>query len=222
CLANVRAACDRGAVVANYAEVVAIESSGPGRAKVGVVDRVTADHLEVEARAVINAAGPWLDEVRRLADASAGTSVTPSKGAHLTLAAPPDWHAAVTIPIDASRVSFALPWAGTLMLGTTDELYEGEPDRAEVTQQDEEQILAEAGRALEPDVLAPERILSRFAGLRVLPVTGRLTQPARRETMIVRERSGMVSVAGGKLTTYRRIAAAALEALRPELELPSV
>lgn len=222
CLANVRAACDRGAVVANYAEVVAIESSGPGRAKVGVVDRVTADHLEVEARAVINAAGPWLDEVRRLADESAGTSVTLSKGAHLTLAAPPDWHAAVTIPIDASRVSFALPWAGTLMLGTTDELYEGEPDRAEVTQQDEEQILAEAGRALEPDVLAPERILSRFAGLRVLPVTGRLTQPARRETMIVRERSGMVSVAGGKLTTYRRIAAAALEALRPELELPSV
>src|SRR5262249_61507352 len=93
---------------------------------------------------------------------------------------------------------------------------------AEVTQHDEEQILAEAGRALEPDVLAPERILSRFAGLRVLPVTGRLTQPARRETMIVRERSGMVSVAGGKLTTYRRIAAAALEALPPQLQLPSV
>jgi glycerol-3-phosphate dehydrogenase len=218
CLANVRAAFDRGAAVANYAEVVAIETSASSPARAEVVDRVSGDRFEVSARAVINAAGPWVDEVRRLADESAGTSVTLSKGAHLTMAAPPNWHAAVTIPIDASRVCFALPWAGTLLLGTTDEAYEDDPDRVEVTSRDEEQILAEASRALVPEALAPERILARFAGLRVLPASGRPTQPVRRETMIVRERSGMVSVAGGKLTTYRRIAAAAIMRERPELD----
>jgi glycerol-3-phosphate dehydrogenase len=222
CLSNVRAAFDRGAVVANYAEVVGIETSGSSTTRAEVVDRVSGDRFEVSARALVNATGPWVDEVRRLADQSAGTTVTLSKGAHLTMAAPPDWHAAVTIPVDASRVCFALPWAGTLLLGTTDELYEGDPDRIEVTPRDQEQILTEASLALEPAVLAPERILARFAGLRVLPATGRPTQPARRETMIVRERSGIVSVAGGKLTTYRRIAAAALEALRSELGLRNV
>ena len=55
---------------------------------------------------MLNAAGPWVDAVRRLADPAAGTSVTPSKGAHLVVPAPPGWEAAVTIPLDRSRVSF--------------------------------------------------------------------------------------------------------------------
>jgi glycerol-3-phosphate dehydrogenase len=128
----------------------------------------------------------------------------------------------VTIPIDASRVSFAVPWEGTLLLGTTDELYEGDPDDVEVTDADEAQIFAEAGRGLDAEILDRDRILARFAGLRVLPVANGRTSPARRETTIVREPSGMVTVAGGKLTTYRRIAAAALEELRPELGLGKV
>ena len=96
------------------------------------------------------------------------------------------------------------------------------PDDVEATDDDEQRIVAEAGRALDPEVLHPDRILGRFAGLRVLPVAGRRTSTARRETTIVREPSGMVTVAGGKLTTYRRIAAEALEVLRPELGLRGV
>jgi glycerol-3-phosphate dehydrogenase len=222
CLANVRAAADRGAAVANYAEVTSIEYAGRTSARVQVVDRITGEHREVDTRTVVNAAGPWVDEIRRLVDPSAGTSVTLSKGAHLVVEAPSGWHAAVTIPIDASRVSFAVPWEGTLLLGTTDELYEGDPDDVEVTDADEEQIFAEAGRGLDSGILDRNRILARFAGLRVLPVANGRTSPARRETTIVREPSGMVTVAGGKLTTYRRIAAAALEELRPELALHKV
>jgi glycerol-3-phosphate dehydrogenase len=222
CLANVTAAAGRGAAVANYAEVVSIDRTRSGAARVGVVDRIAGDRLEIEARAIVNAAGPWVDDVRRLADPAAGTSVMLSKGAHLVLEAPPGWRAAVTMPIDASRVSFAVPWEGTLLLGTTDERYSDDADDVVATAEDEEQILAEAGRGLDPEVLRRDRILARFAGLRVLPLVGGRTSPARREATVVREPSGMVTVAGGKLTTYRRIAAAALEALRPELSLPRV
>jgi glycerol-3-phosphate dehydrogenase len=128
----------------------------------------------------------------------------------------------VTIPIDTSRVSFALPWQGTLLLGTTDEPYSDDPNDVSVTEADEAQVLGEAGLALEAEILGRDRILARFAGLRVLPAAPGRTSAARRETRIVREQSGMFTVAGGKLTTYRRIAAAALEAMRPELGLRTV
>jgi glycerol-3-phosphate dehydrogenase len=75
---------------------------------------------------------------------------------------------------------------------------------------------------LDQELLGRERILARFAGLRVLPAVGARTSAVRRETTVVRERSGLVTVAGGKLTTYRRIAAAALEELRPDLGLHAV
>ena len=112
-----------------------------------------------------------------------------SKGAHLVVPAPAGWQAAVTIPLDRSRVSFALPWEGVLLLGTTDEAYEGDPAAVEVTAADEAEILTEAGRALEPGVLARGAILARFAGLRVLPRpegshglgAARDDDPARRE-----------------------------------------
>jgi glycerol-3-phosphate dehydrogenase len=223
CLANMRAAEDSGAAIANYAEVVSIERGTRGPAsRVEVVDRISGERCEVGARAVVNAAGPWVDHVRRLGDSSAGTSVALSKGVHLVLEAPPDWHAGVTIPIDRSRVSFALPWQGTLLLGTTDELYLDDPDDVSVTEANEAQVLGEAGLALEAAILGRERILARFAGLRVLPAAAGRTSAARRETRIVREQSGMFTVAGGKLTTYRRTARAALEELRPELGFRAV
>jgi glycerol-3-phosphate dehydrogenase len=220
-LANVRAAADAGAAVANYAEAVAIEHAG-GEWRVGVADLATGTRLEVATRTVLNAAGPWVDAVRRLAEPAAGTSVRLSKGAHLVVPAPPGWQAAVTIPLDRSRVSFAVPWEGTLLLGTTDEAFEGDPAAVEVTAADEAAILAEAGRALEPGMLARGAILARFAGLRVLPARKGRTASARRETTIHRDSSGLVTVAGGKLTTYRRVAAAALQALSSQLDLGEV
>jgi glycerol-3-phosphate dehydrogenase len=223
CLANVRSAAEQGAVVANHVEVVSIEAGGPGSGLMaGVVDRISGEAGTVAARTVVNAAGAWVDQVRRLADPAAGTSVTLSKGAHLVLEAPPGWRAAVTVPVDASRVAFAVPWEGVLLLGTTDEPFDGDPAEVAVTEGDRAQILAEAGRALDPDVVRPDRILAGFAGLRVLPAIGGETASARRETSIVRGPPGMVTVAGGKLTTYRPIATAALAELRADLGLRTV
>jgi glycerol-3-phosphate dehydrogenase len=201
-LANIRAAADRGSTVLNYAEVVAL---GTGGAEVVVDGRTIA----VSARSVVNAAGPWVDRVRRLEDPAARASMRLSKGVHVVVDGGEHWNAALTIPHDKVRVTFAVPWEGMLLLGTTDTEHDGEPESARVTDDDVQQVFDEAALAL--DGLGPPRVA--FCGLRVLPGGEGTTASARRETVFSTGPSGMVSVAGGKLTTYRQIALDALAEL---------
>jgi glycerol-3-phosphate dehydrogenase len=197
-LANLRAAADRGATVLNYAEVVGL------RPLEVVADGRT---ITVRAKAVVNAAGPWVDRVRRLEDPKARPSMRLSKGVHVVVDGGGDWNAALTIPHDKVRVSFAVPWEGMLLLGTTDTAHDGEPETASVTEDDVRQVLAEASLAV--DGLGAPRAV--FHGLRVLPGGDGETANAKRETVFSTGPTGMVSVAGGKLTTYRRIALDALD-----------
>ena len=196
-LANVRAAADRGVTVLNGAEVVGVQPLD-----VRVDGRVVA----VRAKQVINAAGPWVDEVRRLEDPQAKASMRLSKGVHVVVDGGDDWGAALTIPHDKVRVSFAVPWEGMLLLGTTDTEYTGSPGDVSVSDTDVAQVLDEAAVAL--GEIGPPR--ATFAGLRVLPGGDGGTASAKRETVFSTGPTGMVSVAGGKLTTYRRIALDAL------------
>ncbi|HVU79009.1 MAG TPA: glycerol-3-phosphate dehydrogenase/oxidase [Gaiellaceae bacterium] len=200
---NVRAAAARGAIVLNYAPVTAIREDGADV-------RVDGADVRVRARQVVNATGPWLDHLRRLEDPGAQPSIRLSKGVHVVVDGAGDWSAAVTIPQSKVRVSFAIPWEGMLMLGTTDTLHEGAPEEATVTDEDVRAILDEASVAI--DGFSHE-VRASFCGLRVLPGGPGATANARRETVYSRGPTGMVSVAGGKLTTYRRIALDALEHL---------
>jgi glycerol-3-phosphate dehydrogenase len=206
-ISALRAAADGGAVVAPHAEVVSLRMQGGRIAGAEVADRLGGAAFAVAARAVVNAAGPWVDAVRRLEDPAAGTSVVLSKGAHVVLEGGDGWTAAVTTPLPGGRVSFAIPWEGMLLLGTTDEPFDGDPAAVAATDADVAQILAEAGRSLDGRALRPKLVRSRFAGVRVLPAGGSGTIRARRETVVGRGRGGMVSVAGGKLTTWRLIGA---------------
>src|SRR3954447_22143508 len=200
---NVVAAVERGAVAVNYAAVTAIH---PGGADV----QVDGHDGAVRASLIVNATGPWLDHVRRLEDPTAAASIRLSKGVHVVVDGGADWGAAVTIPQSKVRVSFAIPWEGMLLLGTTDTLHEGDPEDAKVTDADVRAILEEAAVALH-DV--PTELRASFCGLRALPGGPGETANARRETVYTHGPTGMVSVAGGKLTTYRRIALDALEHL---------
>ena len=196
-LANLSAAVDRGATVLNYAEVVGLAP----------VEVAAEGHVvTVRAKAVVNAAGPWADRVRRLEDPRARPSMRLSKGVHVVVEGGGDWGAALTIPHDKVRVSFAVPWEGMLLLGTTDTEHDGEPEAAAVTEDDVGQVLEEASGAV--DGLGEPR--ATFLGLRVLPDGDGATSTAKRETVFSTGPSGMVSVAGGKLTTYRSIALDAL------------
>lgn len=217
CLANVRAAADAGATVANYAEVVALDV-GSGRVG-GAQVALDGETVAVRAGTLVNATGPWVDRVRRLEDPSAGTSVRLSKGVHVLVPNEQAWGAAVTVPQDDVRVTFAVPWYGMLLLGTTDTEYDGDPAAVGVDAADVEQVLTEARIALDPELLAPGRVRATFAGLRVLPAGPGESANARRETVFTRGPAGMLSVAGGKLTTYRRIALGALARLRNDLGL---
>jgi len=202
-LANVRGAADAGAVVVNYAEVVAL------RGREGAEVQADGRTIAVRADRVVNACGPWVDRMRQLEDPAARRSVRLSKGVHVLVEGGADWDAALTISHDKVRVSFAVPWEGMLLLGTTDTLHDGEPETARVTDGDVEQVLAEASVAVED--IGPVR--ASFWGLRVLPGGDGTTASARRETVFSTGPAGMVSVAGGKLTTYRRIALDALDHL---------
>ena len=220
CLENVLAADEAGATVLNRAEVSALRIVD-GRVQ-GAEIAVDDETVDVRARVVVNAAGPWVDEVRRLESPQAGTSVRLSKGAHVLVPGGENWTAALTVPQDDVRVTFAVPWYGLLLLGTTDTDFEGDPGTVSVEPADVAEILEEAGKALPPELLEPAALRASFAGLRVLPLGDGGTATARRETVFSVGPGGMLSVAGGKLTTYRRIALDALERVRGPLGLRHV
>ena len=219
-LESVLAAAEAGASVLNRAEVVSLTRVG-GRVA-GAEVSVDGEVVAVRARVTVNAAGSWVDAVRRLEDPRAGTSVRLSKGAHVLVPGGDDWSAALTVPQDDVRVTFAVPWYGLLLLGTTDSDYEGDPADVSATEADVAQILDEASKALPSALLAREAVRASFAGLRVLPLGEGTTVNARRETVFSLGPGGMLSVAGGKLTTYRRIALDALERVRGPLGLRRV
>jgi glycerol-3-phosphate dehydrogenase len=131
-IANVRAAADAGATVLNYATVVSV------RGREGAEISADGRSVLVSAKAIVNATGPWVDEVRRLEDPGAADSVRLSKGVHVLVDPGEQWSAALTVPHDKVRVSFAVPWHGMLLLGTTDTLHPGGPDDVEVRDADVE------------------------------------------------------------------------------------
>ena len=154
---------------------------------------------------MLNATGPWVDHLRKMEDPNAAPSIRLSKGAHLVLKRTSPWKAALATPIDKYRITFALPWEDMLLLGTTDEEFEGDPADVAVTEKDTAQILDEAAFSIRDQQLDRDLITYSFAGLRVLPGGPGDTAKAKRETVVTEGKGGMLSVAGGKWTTFRHI-----------------
>ncbi|MDI3390299.1 glycerol-3-phosphate dehydrogenase/oxidase [Streptomyces sp. B-S-A8] len=204
-LMTVRAAVDAGAVVLNHAEVTGLRFTKGRVTGAELKDRSDGEEFGVNARLVLNATGPWVDHLRRMEDENAAPSIRLSKGAHLVLKRTAPWKAALATPIDKYRITFALPWEDMLLLGTTDEEYEGDPRDVSVTEKDTAQILDEAAFSIRDQQLSRDLITYSFAGLRVLPGGPGDTSKAKRETVVSEGRGGMLSVAGGKWTTFRHI-----------------
>ncbi|MEV7178853.1 glycerol-3-phosphate dehydrogenase/oxidase [Kitasatospora sp. NPDC093679] len=211
---TVRAAVESGAVVLNHAEVTGLRFTGGRVSGAELRDRLDGTEFGVSARLVLNATGPWVDHLRKMEDAGAAPSIRLSKGAHVVVKRRTPWRAALTIPIDKYRVSFAIPWEDHVLLGTTDEEYTGDPLDVRATEADIDQIMDEAGHAIRDEHLDRDLITYAFAGLRVLPGGPGDTAAAKRETVVTEGRGGMLSVAGGKWTTYRHIGRAVLEKLK--------
>jgi glycerol-3-phosphate dehydrogenase len=200
---------DRGGVALNYTPVVGLLKKAGRVSGVRIRDEETGSEREIRARVVINATGVFTDEVRRLDDRVAAPVIAASQGAHVV--APLEWlggRSALMIPRTSDgRILFAIPWHGRLILGTTDNAVQEISAEPRPMEEEIEFILSTAGRFLarKPD---RSQLLSAYAGLRPLIRSG----GARRSASISREHaifvsdSGLVSIAGGKWTTYRRMA----------------
>lgn len=206
-LALLATANREGAVVANRLEAVAFQEAGGRLSGARVKDSLSGRQFDIHARVVVNATGPGSDALRRLENPAVEPLLEPSRGTHLAF--DKDWAPAgdgLLIPETSDgRVLFMLPWQGRTIVGTTDVAAESSPD-PQPTDEEVEYLFAQLDEWLEP---APDRdaLRSSWAGLRPLIAAGTdSTAKIVREHHIEVGRKGLVTMAGGKWTTYRLMA----------------
>ena len=227
-LATAMGAREAGAVTLNHVTVEGIRQRRGRADGVRARDRLTGNELLIETRTVVNATGPWSDEVQRLYEPDAASGVRGTKGVHvlvprarlgnraaLTLVAPSD-----------GRVMFALP-AGSAgefaMIGTTDTRTEEHPAEVRAAPEDVAYLLAAANHFFPGAQLTTADVVTAWAGIRPLASGAwardeggatRAAGAASREHAITVGRSGVISITGGKLTTYRAMAAEVVDAVQ--------
>jgi len=210
-LETVLSAVAAGAVACNYVEVAALTRADGRLTGASLRDRLYGGALTVAARQVVNATGPWLDHVRRLDDPAAPAVLRLTKGVHLLVprARVGNVHAIVLRSPRDGRVMFAIPWDDQTLVGTTDTDFEGAPDAVAADAADVDYILEVTNHYFPDAALAERDVIGAFAGLRPLvapPDAGASPSETSREEAIFESPSGLLSLGGGKLTTYRRVA----------------
>ena len=219
CVEVVRTAALNGAVVANYVEVVAFEKEAGLIRGVRALDRLAGRELSIRARQTLNAAGPWGDAVRRLAGDAAGPALRPTKGVHVLAPGRGLTAAFLLLHPDDGRVFFVIPWLGKTLLGTTDTLCDEPPDAVSVAPADVDYLLRGLNHYFQPS-LSPTDLLGSFVGVRPL-IRARQGEPSAlsREFTVSASLSGLLTVSGGKYTTYRRMAEVAVDMAARRLAL---
>jgi len=209
-LATMRSAARVGALVANYAEATSLLKPD-GRVRGAVVrDVLSGETRTVRALVVVNAGGPWVDTLRRMDDSAAQPLLRLTKGAHVAVPRRRIGHErAITLfsAIDG-RVMFVLPWGELSYIGTTDTDADASPDAVRVTADDVTYLLRSANAAFPNAHLAANDVVSVWVGLRPLLRQDQAASPSQvsREHRVVESAQGLITIAGGKLTTYRVMA----------------
>ena len=208
-VATARSAIDHGALVSTYTAVRSLVLRDGRVSGAEVEDVRSGARGFIEAGVVVNATGPWGDAVRRLEDPAAAPLLRPTKGTHVVVERDRIGHRhAITFlsPVDG-RVMFVLPWGDLSYIGTTDTDYAGSADDVRATESDVVYLLRSVNARFPGARLALDDVRATWAGLRPLLAGGGSESSVSREHAIVEGPKGMLSVAGGKLTTYRSMAA---------------
>lgn len=224
-----RTASDLGATCLNYLPVTGLLKHGGRIVGATLRDAESSDEIEVRARAIINATGVHGDRVRKMDEPTAAPLLTPSQGIHLVVDATflPGRQALMIPKTEDGRVMFAIPWQGKVLLGTTD------TPRPDLRQLDNPQPLEEeidfllrtaAGVLTQPPTRADIR--SAFAGLRPLlhpehHSDRQTTAALSRDHAVMVSPSGLITVAGGKWTTYRRMGEQVVDRAAQVANLPA-
>jgi len=210
--ATLRSAATHGARVAPYVAVHELLRDARGQITgARCADQITGERADLTARAVVNATGPWSDQLRRMEDPGVTPILRPTKGVHIVVPRDRIGHRhaiTFTSPIDG-RVMFIIPARRFSYVGTTDTDVRDVNAPLCTTPEDVHYLLRSVNAIFPSAHLAEEDVRSTWAGLRPLIAgePGATTSSVSREHKIVRGSGGMVTVAGGKLTTYRRMAA---------------
>jgi len=206
-IATIRSAAQAGALVANYATATALLKPD-GRVRGATVrDELSGRTLHAQALTVVNAAGPWVDDIRGRDEKGAAPLLKLSKGVHVIVPRARIGNAhAVTLlsPLDG-RVMFVLPWGDLSYIGTTETEDPVSPDAVRATGDDVVYLLRSANWFFPQAHLAPKDVIATWAGLRPLlaPPRDVAATAVSREHRVVESANGLITIAGGKLTTHR-------------------
>jgi len=208
-IATMRSAIRAGALAANYVETTALLKPD-GRVRGAVVrDVLTGQTATIRANVVVNATGPWSDHLRQLDDPRAAPMLRLTKGAHVTVPRRRigNEHAVTLLSQLDGRVMFVLPWGELSYIGTTDTDADASPDALRVTAADVTYLLRSANAAFPDAHLGSHDVISAWSGLRPL-LREDHANPSQvsREHRVLESPQGLISIAGGKLTTYRVMA----------------
>lgn len=216
-----------GVVMANRLDVTGLLERG-GRAH-GVVARCgeTGETVEIEAANVVNATGVWADRIRpgEIRDEAEIPRIAPSRGTHVTfpLDLLPLNHAACIVPAGADRTIFVLPWYGRVLVGTTDNDYDGDIDHVRPGGDDIEYLLDAVNSYFGTEIGRGD-LTGAYAGVRPLISTGdpKKSVDISRKAELYETSSGLLTITGGKLTTWRRMAKLVVDRIaeREDRELP--
>lgn len=223
-LSHVQSAHLEGACCLSYATVTDILKRNGKACGARVRDGIGGREFDIEAKMVLNCTGPWTDAVCRLDDPGAAPKLRPTKGAHVIV----PWErvrATNALPIISpadERLMFLVPWGDYALIGTTDTDYDEDYDAIHATGEDVQYILDAANRTLPRACLTMDDVISTYAGLRPLVVEGGgkdvKESQVSREHSIYESHSGLISIAGGKLTTARSMAQELIDLAARRLE----
>jgi glycerol-3-phosphate dehydrogenase len=224
----VKSAASMGVILANYAAVVGFGVADGLINAVNVRDELTGDEIRVRARVVVNGAGPWVDAVRLMSGKDEKPRLHLTKGIHLGIRRERlDLSRIVVMNARDKRGVFAIPRGAVTYLGTTDTSYLKPEDYPQITMEDVDYLLDAANRTFGVEPLTANDVVSAWAGLRpLLHQEGKKPSELSRKDEVMIAANGLVSVAGGKLTTFRRMAERvvdiAVEALKKQqVKLPA-
>lgn len=205
----------RGATVLTYARVERLLVEDGAARGVGFKDLLSGTTHEARASVILNAAGPWVDEVLEGSSAEGEKLLGGTKGSHVVVRAFEGAPRAAVYAeaFEDGRPFFVVPWDDKLLIGTTDERYAGDLDRVEADELEIEYLLRETNRVLPSAQLTRADVLYTYSGVRPLPrvAEGEEGGITRRHFIRPSRVRGLFSIVGGKLTTYRALAEGAVD-----------
>ncbi len=208
-LETIRTAHRHGATIASYVQVDELLKQDGKVVGVKAHDTLRGEQVQVHARVVVNATGPWADTLLQMDDPQSSKRMRPTKGVHLFVPREKiGGESAVAFPAHSDgRLMFVIPWGRFSIIGTTDTDYAGDYDHVYADAADVDYVIAAAQHAFPGAPLQKSDVISTFAGLRPLVMQrGKSATKTSREHEIWTTPSGLVTIAGGKLTTYRSMA----------------